>query len=116
MTLRPSISTLFPYTTLFRSWGGIRGGDVGDDVSVSEHYFSFGFLGDFLSSSAARIWSSCDERCPPSSSVSSWAPALATGLGGGGFGAALGLASTFGSAFVSVLGAALPAPGSATSL
>src|SRR5438046_7509327 len=76
MTLRPSISTLFPYTTLFRSWGGIRGGDVGDDVSVSEHYFSFGFLGDFLSSSAARIWSSCDERCPPSSSVSSWAPAL----------------------------------------
>src|SRR5439155_25503735 len=58
--------------------GGIRGGE-----SHSCFFRDEGFLG--FSSSAARIWSSCDERCAPSSSVSSGPPALAIGFGCGGF-------------------------------
>src|SRR5260370_15279335 len=75
-------------------------------------YFSLGLRGDFgFSSSAARIWFSCEGLAAPSSSASSRAAAFTAG-----FGVALGLASTLGSAFASVFGAGLPAPGSGTSL
>src|SRR5438067_5660690 len=87
---------------------------------AGNYYFSLGFRCDLgFSSSAERIWSSCDGRGAPSSSSAAFcgAAGLGAGLGavfasafGWGFGAALG------SGLASALGAALLGPGSGMSL